>query len=70
MGECKLTVLEMQLILLEAADVCKNKPNSLQWQIPKDGCYYILTLNCFLLGWSQNYLLPGSGTEEFGKMSH
>ena len=69
MGDCRLTALELQLFLMEAADVSNDRPISVHRRIPADGSYQILTPNCFLLGRAANKPAQDDGNEDFGKKS-
>ena len=69
MGDCRLTALELQLFLMEAADISNNRPISVPKRIPADGTYRILTPNCLLLGRASNKPVTDDGMEDFGKKS-
>ena len=50
MEDARLTALELQLFLMEAANISNSMRISILRRIPADGTYNILTLNDLLLG--------------------
>ena len=49
-NDVKLTTMELQLFLYEAANITNSRPISAAKRIPADGSYNILTPNNLLLG--------------------
>merc|ERR1712237_159100 len=49
-NDVKLTSMELQLFLFEAANITNSRPISAAKRIPADGSYTILTPNDLLLG--------------------
>ena len=50
MMDVKLTSMELQLFLFEAANITNSRPVSVVKSIPADGSYSILTPNDLILG--------------------
>ena len=69
MRDCRLTALELQLFLMEAADMSNDRLISVHKRIPADGSYRILTPNCLLLGRAANKPAQDDGNEDFRKKS-
>ena len=65
----RLTALDLQLFLMEAAGVTNCRPISIQKRIPADRSYKILTPNNLILGRVSGKPLEDNGSADFGKKS-
>ena len=69
MNDVWLMTLELQLFLMEAANITNCRPISIQKRIPADGSYKILTPNDLILGRASGKPVVDDGTVDFGKKS-
>ena len=53
-GDSKLSPLEMQTVLFEAANLCNERPLGVNKKVQADGTYTVLTPNCLLMGRATN----------------
>ena len=53
-SDCKLSPLDLQTVLFEAANLCNERPIGINKYVQFDETYQVLTPNCLIIGQAEN----------------